>query len=80
MMTSYQFDGVFRDTSWQGLPSPEEVKVSIERAIRGATPQVFAIEIDRIDVTSLNADLPAAMPHGWPSADVIVNWEVTDGD
>ena len=79
-MTSYQFDGVFRDTSWTHLPSPDEVKVSVQRAIRGANPQVFAVEIDRIDVTIYNADLPQKMAAGWPKADVIVNWRVSDDE
>jgi hypothetical protein len=80
MMTNYQFDGVFRDSSWRELPSNDEVKASVERAIRGATPQVFGIKVSRIDVTTLEATLPEVMPQGWPHADVFVNWEVPDGD
>ena len=79
-MATYQFDGIFRDTSWTELPSPEDVKASVERAIRGATPQVFAIEVSRINVTTLEAKLPQTNPQGWPWADVLVNWEVPDGD
>ena len=79
-MTKYQFDGVFRDTSWTHLPLPDEVKASVERAIRGATPQVFAVEIGRIDVTTFDDDLPAKMAQGQPSAHVIVSWGVTDDD
>lgn len=79
-MASYQFDGIFRDTSWTELPSPEDVRTSVERAIRGATSQVFAIEVSRIDVTTFSDDLPTTNPQGWPWADVLVNWEVPDGD
>lgn len=79
-MASYQFDGVFRDTSWTGLPSPDDVRASVKRAIRGATPQVFAIEVSRIEVTTFSDDLPTTNPQGWPRADVVVNWEVPDGD
>ena len=78
-MSQYQFDGVFRDSSWGGeLPSNDEVKVSVERAIRGATPQVFKVEVSRIDISALGDELPATISQGWPWADVIVDWEVTD--
>ena len=79
-MTAYQFDGVFRDNSWAELPSPDDVKTSVERAIRGATPQVFAVYVSRIDVTTFEADMPAVIPQGWPHADVVVEWEVPDDD
>lgn len=79
-MASYQFDGIFRDTSWTKLPSPENVEASVKRAIRGATPQVFKIEISRTDVTSFNADVPAAIGIGWPRAYILVNWTVPDGN
>ncbi len=76
----YQFDGEFMDSSWATLPSPEEVKVSVIRAIAESSPQVFKITVDRVDVTVMNDPVPEFIPAGFITANVVVRWDVDDDD
>ena len=75
---SYQFDGKFFDLAWTELPSPDEVKVSVTKAIAGSSPQVFGIEVDRADVTTFEDHFLGFIPAGWISADVVVRWDVDE--
>ncbi len=75
-MTRYQFEGSFRDSTWSTLPSPEDVRRSVTAAIAGSSTAVFAITIERVEVTSLGSDLPSWMPGGYPEAHVVVEWQV----
>ncbi len=72
----YQFDGEFMDSSWTGLPSPDEVKASVVRAITKSSTSVFKVKVERVEVTAFEDPLPEFIPAGHISADVVVRWEV----
>jgi len=76
----YQFDGEFMDSSWIDLPSPDEVKASVTRAIAESNPQVFKISVDRADVSVFNDPLPGFIEAGYIKSHVVVRWDVKDDD
>ena len=71
----YQFDGEFIDSSWTELPSPEEIKESVTRAITEANTNVFQIRVSRVDITMLGKPIPAFIPARPIVANVVVSWE-----
>jgi hypothetical protein len=77
-MGKYQFEGTFRDASWTELPSPEEVKESVARAIGEAHSQVFGIQITKVDVSDVISRFPERLAGGYPEADVVVRWETEE--
>jgi len=79
-MGEYQFEGTFRDASWTELPSPEEVKESVAKAISEAHAQVFGTEVTKIDVSDVGNRLPGRLAGGYPQADVVVTWETVPAE
>ena len=80
VIDSQLFDGEFRDSSWTDLPSPDEVKASVTRAITKSSSNVFEVKVERVEVTAFKDPLPEFIPAGYISASVVVRWDVNDDD
>lgn len=78
-MTRYQFDGDFYSTAWTSLPTEDEVKEELARAIsESAQGSVFGMEVGRVDVQGYDDDFPRFRPSSGPVAHVVVSWSVED--
>ena len=78
-MSEYQFRGDFWDREWSELPSPSEVRESVKKAIRSDVRGVVSkIEIDEVEITTIDDWAPAYTEGGFPKAFVHVRWTVDD--